>query len=243
MNNELLKHLFTSTDKVFNKHSDRMFDNFERADKIIIWIVGFAIGVFMLTIIRGNENEILENILFEICLFSIIIVILGLLFRVVSFLTQLRLSNILMVFSSKIAGMTTEFDIPFPREIKESDGILDIIRYLKEDFGIERPTPKLNERSDENIKKGIELYKKYYKSIADSNDVESQFKIFKKEFSEYFGYSQSYIDNKLRDEKADYRSGKIFRISLGISVTLYVLTIGTFILGSILIMIEVLNKL
>lgn len=243
MNNELLKHFFTSTNKVFNQHSDRIFENFERADKIIIWIVGFAIGVFMLTIIKGNENEILENILFEICLFSIVIVILGLLFRVVSFLTQLRLSNILMVFSSRIAGMTTEFEIPFPREIKESDGILDIIRYLKEDFGIERPIPNLNERSEENLKEGRELYRKYYQSIADSNDVELQLELFKKEFSEYFGYSAKYLDKKLTDEKSDYKLGKKFRISLGISVTLYILTIGTFVLGSILIMIEVLNQL
>ena len=48
MNNRALKYLYNQVSNSLNQNSERDFQNFERADKIIIWIVGFSIGIFVL---------------------------------------------------------------------------------------------------------------------------------------------------------------------------------------------------
>ncbi len=108
--------------------------NFEKADKIILWIVGFSIGIFVLLLSQKSQNELINELTFKISVFALTVVILGLSFRVFSFFTQMRYSAIITSFVSFAEGFSSTPEIPDYREITEKDTAEELIEYLKSDF-------------------------------------------------------------------------------------------------------------
>ncbi|MXN89694.1 hypothetical protein GR160_00505 [Flavobacterium sp. Sd200] len=101
MENQLLEHLLIHMSKMATEHSQKDYDNFERADKIVIWIVGFSIGIFVLLL--GKEiDKSLPLPCNSIIIISLIIIIFGLTYRILSFFTTMLMSKILVSFVSDI---------------------------------------------------------------------------------------------------------------------------------------------
>ena len=93
MINILLKELYKITiDSVKDSRESTKFI-FDKSDDIIKWIVGFfaTIIAFLISEIKMKNIESLKNSDLEyiILIYSFIIIILGLLFRMFSFLTQI----------------------------------------------------------------------------------------------------------------------------------------------------------
>jgi len=231
MNNVLLKHLYSVTSKILLTQAERINENFEKADKIIIWIVGFSIGIFVLLLKQKSENELINELTFEISVFSLIVAILGLSFRVFSFFTQMRYSAIITSFVSFAEGFSSTPEIPDYREITEEDTAEDLIEYLKSDFNEEVKEKNVSQMDTENKKVYRGLLLNYYNILNEPRDAEKQLDKFKTSFANHFGFSKAYMDKRVNNEKRTKRNGIIFRIMLTISMILFFLTIGTFIFG------------
>jgi hypothetical protein len=231
MNNALLKHLYSTTSKVLLTQSDRINENFEKADKIIIWIVGFSIGIFVLLISQKSKNGIITDLTFEISIYSLIVVILGLLFRICSFFTQIKYSTIIVGFISFAEGFVNTPEILELREIDENESAENLIEFLKNDFDADFKEQDLSKMSTEKIEEYRGLLLNYYRVLAEPRDTEKQLEKFKTNFANHFGFSKKYMDKRINNENRIKVGGLVFRGIFYLSMSLFFLTIGTFILG------------
>ena len=231
MENQLLKQLYSTTSKLVNDQVKQDIENFEKADKIIIWIVGFSIGIFMLLLTRKSENPILIELEFEITILALITVVLGLLFRIFSFFTQMRLNSIVFDFVAFATGYNNASEIPIPRTILEIDSIDYIILFLEEDFGVKVEKIDTSRFSEEKLAEYRNLYKNYYESLASSNNIEEQMKEFSTQLALRFGLNPEDIINSSNDDSSLKSKGKGYRVLLNISNWLFFLTIINFIVG------------
>ncbi len=231
MENQLLKQLYSTTSKLVNDQVQRDIENFEKADKIIIWIVGFSIGIFMLILTRKSENPIFLELEFELTIVALITVVLGLLFRIFSFFTQMRLNSIVFGFVSFATGYNKASEIPIPKTITEIDSLDNIIIFLEEDFGIKRQRIDTSNFSDEKLAEYRNLYKNYYESLASSNNIEEQMKEFSTQLAFRFGLKPEDVMNSSKDDSSIKSKGKGYRVLLNVSYWLFFLTIINFIVG------------
>ncbi len=231
MENQLLKQLYATTSKLVNDQVQRDIDNFEKADKIIIWIVGFSIGIFTLILTRNSENSLINELEFEIIIVSLITIVLGLLFRIFSFFTQMRLNSIVFDFVSFATGYNKASEIPIPKEILEVDSIDNIIIFLEEDFGIKVQKMDTSNFSNEKLTEYRNLLKNYYESLASSNNIDEQMKEFSTQLALRFGLNPEDVLNSSQDDSSIKSKGKGYRILLSISYWLFFLTIINFIVG------------
>lgn len=231
MKNQLLKQLYSTTSKLVNDQVQRDMEIFEKADKIIIWIVGFSIGIFTLILTRDTKNIIVNELVFEISIVALLTVIFGLLFRIFSFFTQMRLNSIVFDFVSFATGYVKATEIPIPKKILEIDSLDNIIIFLEEDFGIKTKKVDTTNFSKEKLNEYRNLYKNYYESLANSNNIDKQMKEFTTQLALRFGLDSIDITNSSQDEKSLKSKGKGYRILLLISYWLFFLTILIFIIG------------
>lgn len=231
MENQLLKSLYATTSKLVNDQVQRDIENFEKADKIIIWIVGFSIGIFILILTRKSENTLLVELEFELTIIALITVILGLLFRIFSFFTQVRLNSIVFDFVSFATGYNKASEIPIPKTILEVDSIDNIIIFLEEDFGIKMEKIDTSNFSEEKLAEYRNLYKNYYESLASSNNIEKQMKEFSSQFAIRFGLKPEDILNSSKGDSSLKSKGKGYRILLKLSYCLFFFTIINFMFG------------
>lgn len=238
-----LKYLYNQVSNSLNQNSERDFQNFERADKIIIWIVGFSIGIFVLLFssdLKSQNFLIINKLVPPILVTSLLIVIFGLIFRVFSFFTQMIYSKIILGFSSyasSYANAPTD-EIPFPREIKDLDNCEDIIYYLKEDFKIIKESPNYENFTEEQIKEYRGLLLNYYDILADNNNLEKQYEEYTKQLANHFGLSKKSLEKQRTNDEDIIFRGKLYRFLYLCSAIFFVLTIGTFIFGACLILNE-----
>ena len=231
MSNVLLKHLYSVMSKVLLTQTDHIKENFEKADKIIIWIVGFSIGIFVLIISQKSQNKIINDLTFEISVFALTVVILGLIFRIFSFFTQMRYSTIVTGFVSFAEGFTNSPEILETREITDKDSAEDIIEYLKSDFGEKVEDKNVSQMDSENKRVYRGLLLNYYNILNEPYNAEKQLEKFYTNFALHFGFSKAYIEKRINNESRIKRNGIIFSVMLYASMILFFLTIGTFIFG------------
>lgn len=240
MEKQLLKQLYRSTAKTLADNNQKDYDAFERADNIIIWIVGFAIGVFVLLI--GKEvGDSMPIPIYIIIVISLIIIIFGLVYRILSFFTVMYMSKVYIAFTSHIEAYTNLSNIPSPRELKDEDTLKDIIAYLHEDFEY---TPKkeyanLTLESQNHLRN---LYADLYKSLADSNDVESQLEEYNDTISKYFGINKKHLNRNMSEQRIINRV-RTYQCLLFSSYAFFFLTLGIFIIGTIYILIKFLFEI
>ena len=238
MNSTLLNHLYSTTSKVLLSQSDRINDNFERADKIITWIVGFSIGIFVLLLSQGTDNEIINGLSFKISVFALVVVILGLLFRISSFFTQIRYSTIVVGFVSFAETVTNAPEIPEIREIDENESVENLIKYLKSDFGADIKELDLSKLDETKRKEYRQLLLNYYHILSEPWDIEKQLEKFKLRYASHFGISKRQFNNY---EKRIKIRGITFRIMFYLSMVLFFLTIIAFIFGTGMVLIQLLE--
>ncbi|MFB9110498.1 hypothetical protein [Flavobacterium gyeonganense] len=178
----------------------------------------------------------------QIVIVSLIVVILGLIFRIFSFFAQMLLTEINLEFTNYADSYSTAPEFPISREIKDSDTIEDIIYFFEEDFEIIEKRPDFTNSSEENIKEYRKLLLNYYTTLAESNDIEVQLEEFKNKISDYFGISKVKIDKKFENNQKVKLRGKIYQMTLIGSYIFFFLTISTFILGAIIILETLINN-
>lgn len=229
MENILLKQLYRHTSKILSENNQKDYETFERADRIIIWIVGFAIGVFILLVEKDSIEQCVLPV-HEVTALSLVIVILGLIYRVLSFFAMLYMTRVYIAFSSHIEIFTSLVDIPFPREIKDEDTLHDIIDYLKEDFKYENDT-KYNNLTPQQQSDLRQLYVNLYTSLTNSNNVEQQLDQYNTTISKYFGVSKKKLIKQSSDNRVNRRA-KFYRLLLHLSYGFFFLTLLVFISGT-----------
>ncbi len=238
MEHQFLKYLYSETSDLINKQNERIIGNFEKADKIIIWIVGFAIGIIVIIFNKEPTNSVINKLSSQILIYSLIIVILGLLYRIFSFFTQMKISGIIISLIAYSKGFTSPPELPTPREIKDSDNTNDIISYLNEDFKTTYKIFNLKEFTKEQLDKSREVYFNMYDYLAKSNDINIQMKEFTSNIGLRFGYSKKAMERKVKIQGNPKFNGIIYRILINLSYILFFLTIGLFILGAFKILLE-----
>jgi hypothetical protein len=231
MENQLLKQLYSTTSKLVNDQVQRDIDNFEKADRIIIWIVGFSIGIFTLILTRETKNPLINELEFEITIVALITVILGLLFRIFSFFTQIHLNSIVFEFVSYAIGYNNASEIPIPKTLLEIDSLDNIIIFLEEDFGIKTQKIDTTNFSYEKLTEYRNLYKNYYESLASSNNIEEQIKEFSTQLALRFGQNPTDVMDSTKNNSELKSKGNRYRILFAISYWLFFLTIVNFIVG------------
>lgn len=244
MTNQVLRFLYSQINKTIKESSELDFKTFERADKIIIWIVGFSIGIFVLLFTNDLKsiNQIsITEIIPDILIISLVIVILGLIYRILSFYTQMLYNRIIASFSSYTDSFANTPDFPDLREIKDSDTIEDIKYYLEQDFGIILPQKNYQNLTEEGINEYRNLHLNYYTALANGNNFDDQMNEYKKQIAIHFGLSKKSVDNAISNERKIKIRGIIYRIMLITSYFFFFATIATFILGTIIILKKILE--
>lgn len=237
MEQQLLKYLYEISSGFVENFNNRLTQNFERADKIIIWIVGFAIGVFILTFQNKPKNYFDEFTSNLIIIFALTVVISGLIYRIFSFLTVMISNQIQMSYEFYSKVFIKKDDFPDPIEISESDTIEDIQFELEEDFGIidDMDSSKLNENEKKEYRKClVDLYNSY----AEVNNRDEQIDEFKTVFNNYFGISYKKSDKAGNNDKNVKRTGKRLKILSFIAVFFFIMSIAVFIIGCIILLIH-----
>ncbi|MEL1248105.1 MULTISPECIES: hypothetical protein [Flavobacterium] len=247
MTNQFLKYLYSKISKSTIENGERSNQSFERADRIIIWIVGFSIGIFVILFtkdydIKNPNYKTITELSNQITIVSLIVVIFGLIFRIFSFFSQMLLTAINMDFAGYADGFSTTLEFPTPRKIKNSDTIEDIIYYFEQDFKIIQEKPDFSNSSQESIKEYRTLLINYYKSLADGNDIEVQIEEYKNKLCEYYGISKEKINERFDNNKNVKLRGKVYQKTLIGSYIFFFLTIATFIIGAIIILEKLVNK-
>lgn len=247
MTNQFLKYLYSQISKSSFQNNERISQNFERADKIIIWIVGFSIGVFVVFFTKDynvdNPNyKIILELSSQITIVSLFVVILGLIFRIFSFFTQMLLTEINIEFTNYTDSFSNVPELPIPRQIKDIDTIEDIIYYFEEDFGIKKEKPDFKNSTKESIQEYRKLLLNYYSTLAEENNIEVQLEEFKNKISDYYGLSKQKINKRFTDNQKVKSRGKIYQKILIGSYIFFFLTVGTFIIGTIIVLEKLLTN-
>jgi hypothetical protein len=238
MEHQLLKYLYSETSDLVNKQSERIIGNFEKADKIIIWIVGFAIGILIILFNKEPSNSVIKELSSEIMISSLIIVIFGLLFRIFSFFTQMKMNGIMISLIMYSKGISSPIELPTPRQIKDSDNTNNIISYLNEDFKTNYKQQNLEKFTKEQLEKSREAYFNFYDHLAKSNDINLQMKEFTSNIGLRFGYSKKAIERKVKFQSSQRLNGVIYRVLINSSFIFFFLTIGLFIFGAFKILLK-----
>lgn len=220
MVNILLKELYKTTiDSVKDSRESTKFI-FDKSDDIIKWIVGFfaTIIAFLISEIKIKNIESLKDSDLEyiVLIYSLIIIILGLLFRMFSFLTQITLNNITESYLGHARGAIIDTNnIPEPRKISDSETVENLIYYLKVDFGKD-----VEYNSDEEYRI---LLTNFYKTLSEGNDIHQQFQAFNQAISKYFGITSKKI-KKISEEVYIIKRGKRYIKFNNISIFLFITT-------------------
>ncbi|MBW8331203.1 MAG: hypothetical protein K0M40_04205 [Prolixibacteraceae bacterium] len=209
----------------------------EQADRIIVWLVGFSIASIALTISNEVIIKTISNSLPTIIvIFSCTTVILGILYRIFKYLSQLIENHILINFNAVIDVYKNPHDIPSIPPYKNLDGTEScekLRKYLKEDFKIEVANIEDKDFSPEQKKGNQESLSTLYSKTAEnySAHFENEKDIVKKVLMSNLGYSQKEVDGIFEPVKPKINIQKIYRRSLFLSSILFLLTTFVFLSG------------
>lgn len=238
MTNIFLKKIYELTEKTIVNINESNKANFEKADQIIIWIVGFSIGIFVLILPKDKIDslKVIYGTTYQTLNFALYVIIFGLLYRIFSFITNFINSMILNDLSSFSRGFSANIDdIPVPRDLIGNESTIQIAEYLKEDFNY--TTPYEINQEDPKLK---ELLFNYYNILANSNDINTQLSEFKIQIGKYLGVSKNYIDFFTKEKTIIIRGKIYFFISI-ITSLLFIITVGLFIVGAVNLLITLNN--
>ncbi|MDN3606433.1 hypothetical protein [Kaistella yonginensis] len=238
MTNIFIKKIYELTEKTIVDINESNKANFEKADQIIIWIVGFSIGIFVLILPNGKIDSLKDiyGTTYHTLNFALYVIIFGLLYRIFSFITNILNSMILNDLASFSRGFSANIDeIPVPRNLTGNETTIQIAEYLKEDFNYIIPYEVKQE--DPKMK---ELLINYYNILANSNDIDKQLSEFKMQIGKYLGVNKSYIDFFTKEKTIIYRGKMYFFLSILTSI-LFITTVLIFIIGTFKLLIELNN--
>ena len=198
---------------------------FERAEQIVLWIVGFSTATIVLLIssknfdiIKIERNNplilmIIKNLLL-ICCF-------GLSFRILSFFTELLLDNISKSLYGLLKGFQTSLSL-IKVKFNDSENAEKIIEIINKEFDW-----NLNNRKDLNDDSGFiqhlkELYENEFENKEELNKIQDLYLLF-------YGYKSKKLLNIFQNPKMIYARGLAYRTLFYLTIISFALTFGTLI--------------
>lgn len=241
---DLSKFLLTSVFQIVSHNRDNYDKISEQSDRIIVWLVGFSIAIIALLLSKGDLFIPFSKVLLEIfILIYLFTIVFGCLYRIASYLTQLMQNRLLMNFEGYFYGLLHGPKLDSPRQLKDEDSYFDIIRYFKEDFQMEfkdLPLDNLTPQFEHTFKLiTADFYNKlsgaFHKAI--NEEIEKVAQIFKY----HFGFSERRL-NQLRNRVDTNRNfKKMVWPTITASRILFLLTIGSFLSGIVLCIINIIE--
>jgi hypothetical protein len=236
-----MKRPFESIRETFSNSLERVRENqiknFENAERLLVWIVGFSIGG--ISIIFSNITTINQSycegdiriVLYSLCLSSIS----GLLFRWAFFKMQLYYQQIEFflegAFSNTEAMMETN-----PQDLSNINEINEIIRKLKSDYNLDynyilETFDSYDEANQEIIKQNL---KDNYKIAGDNVKREYNFSMdyVQNVYSNAFGVSKEKVQKLLNKSPS-----KLFKIYSKLSDTTFIISCLSFLFAIIYLVI------
>lgn len=220
----------------------------EQSDKIIVWLVGFSIGSIALTISNENTLKAISNDLAtQIVIFSCATIILGILYRILKYLSQLAENHILMNFNVCIDVYKNPPDIPSLPPYRKLDGTEsceELRSFLKEDFEIEVDNIEDKDFSPEQKKGNQKSLSNLYSKTAEnySAHFESEKDIVKNVLMNNLGNSQKEVDGIFDPVKPKISIQRLFRVSLLLSSILFLMTTIVFLSGFVVFLWKYLER-
>ncbi len=220
----------------------------EQADRIIVWLVGFSIASIALTISNENSLKAISNDLPALLIiFSCMTVILGILYRIVNYVTQLTENQIMMKFNAGIDVYKNPQDIPLIppyRNLSGEENCEDLRKYLKEDFNIEVDKIEDNDFSQNQKKDYMNSLSNYYNKTAEiySAHFELEKNIVKNVLKNDLGYSQKAVDGVFNPVEPKIRIQRIYWVGLISSSILFLITTFVFLSGFVVFLWEYLQR-
>ena len=226
--------LLSLISKIIIRNRENFFKITAQADQIITWLVGFSFTTIALLLsIKDSSSLITSQLSHILLIFSSLTIIIGILYRIFIYSTQLIENKLLIKFEAYIEGLNNSSQIDHPRKLTDSDTCEDIIRYFKEDFKIDMSYIDVNNLQpvEKEVTKAI-LYRQYSNL---SNSFSDHFKgeIYKtgQILKKHFGYSEQQLKKLTETTQTKYNLPTFYWVCFYSSVTLFYLTIFMFLIG------------
>ncbi|QCX01412.1 hypothetical protein FGM00_15335 [Aggregatimonas sangjinii] len=205
--------------------------NFQQNDKILVWIVGFAVTAISLII--SNISDI--NKIYSECILRLVLSLLtvtlvsGIVYRFSALLFLTKYQNIMFYLEgafSKERTMPTE-----TRELKKPNDIHEIYQNIKADFDhdyFDVVNLYNQAQSKESKKYYVDYLKTEYERLAEwsTNEYKTADKYVKNIFKTAFGFSDKKI-NKIFSENNDSFYFKLWSWICGISIAICLISFIT----------------
>lgn len=198
---------------------------FERAEQIVLWIVGFSTATIVLCITNGkfemtnfqNNNAlilmIIKNLLIVCCF--------GLSFRILSFLTELLLDNISKNLYGYLKGFQNLYNT---KKIKfnNNENSEEIIRVINDEFDWDLKNRKELSNDQNYIELLKEIYENQFENKEEIKEIQELFLLF-------YGYKSSKFIEFFQKPTIIYIRGVFYRILFNLTLISFALTLGTLI--------------
>ena len=225
MTKESIKSTVTLFEEILSENLKKRHLFFERAEQIVLWIVGFSTATIVL-LISTNKFEIANfqknNTLILMIIKNLLLVCcFGLSFRVLSFLTELLLDHISRNLYAALKGFQTFFNIK-KNKFENNENSEEIIKIINYEFDWDlKGRNELND--DPNYIEFLkEIYEKEFESKEEINRIQDLFLL-------YYGYKSNKFFNFFQQPMVIYIRGWIYRILFNLTLISFALTLGTLI--------------
>jgi len=225
MTKEALKNIIDLFNEILSENLKKRHLFFERAEQIVLWIVGFSTASIVLLISNGKFDliklqsnnplilMIIKNLLLVCCF--------GLSFRIFSFLSELLLDKINKSIYATLKGFhsSLNFEKKKLNNIEDAD---EITKIINEEFDFELPFRSELNKDPNFIKLLKEIYEKEYENKESINHIMNL-------FLNYYGFKSLKMFNFFQKPKIIYLRGVLYRVIFYLTIISFTLTIGTLI--------------
>lgn len=225
MTKESIKNTINLFEEILSENIKKRHLFFDRAEQIVLWIVGFSTativllfsnGKFEITNFQKNDTLILmivKNLLLVCCF--------GLSFRILSFLTELLLDNISRNLYAALKGFQTFFNIK-KNKFENNENAEEIIKIINYEFDWDLKDRKELNDDPNFIELLKEIYEKEFESKEEINRIQELFLL-------YYGYKSSKLFNFFQQPTVIYTRGWVYKILFNLTLISFALTLGTLI--------------
>jgi hypothetical protein len=234
------KYVLTTVQHLLSTHQKNIETVNQRADKIIVWLVGFSIGAIVLLISKNiNIGEGYNISPFILILFCSLTIIFGILYRITAYISEIIGNDLLLSLKAGVIGHENPNTIHFPRNIDENSTLEQIRKFIAEEFNLELPLEKIVNLSAEEKEKTRKLFIEILQKRASKISSEDLLEInkIKVVIKKSLGCSEREI-NKLfepQNRKINYR---IYSWSYRFSWIFFILTNLVFLCGFLIFLIN-----
>ena len=225
MTKESLKNTVILFDEILSENIKKRHLFFERAEQIVLWIVGFSTATIVLLVTNEKfeisdfqKNDalilmIIKNLLLVCCF--------GLAFRIFSFLTELLLDHISKTLYVSLKGFQAFLNFK-KNKFNNNENSEEIIKILNDEFDWDLKNRKELNDDPNFIEHLKEIYAHEFENKEEINKIQDLFLLF-------YGYKSRKFFTFFQKPNVIYARGWIYRILFYLTIISFALTLGTLI--------------